>query len=31
MVWRDVTAVSILRDDFIFIVSVSLRNYDILS
>ena len=28
-VWRDVTAVSTLRDDLTFIVSVSLRKYDI--
>ena len=25
--WRGVTAVSTLRDDFTFIVSVNLRNY----
>ena len=30
-VWRGVTAVSILRDDLTFIVSVSLRKYDIFS
>ena len=30
-VWRGVTAVSTLRDDFTFIVSVSLRKYDIFS
>ena len=29
--WRGVTAVSTLRDDLTFIVSVSLRKYDILS
>ena len=27
--WRGVTAVSTLRDDLTFIVSVSLRKYDI--
>ena len=30
-VWRAVTAVSTLRDDLTFIVSVSLRKYDIFS
>ena len=29
--WRGVTAVSTLRDDLTFIVSVSLRKYDIFS
>ena len=29
--WRDVTAVSTLRDDLTFIVSVSLKKYDIFS
>ena len=29
--WRGVTAVSTLRDDLTFIVSVSLRKYDILT
>ena len=29
--WRGVIAVSTLRDDLTFIVSVSLRKYDILS
>ena len=31
MVGRGVTAVSTLRDDLTFIVSVSLRKYDIFS
>ena len=30
-VWRGVTAVSTLRDDLTFIVSVTLRKYDIFS
>ena len=30
-VWRGVTAVSTLRDDLTFIVSVSLRKYNIFS
>ena len=30
-VWRGVTAVSTLRDDFTFIESVSLRKYDTFS
>ena len=30
-VWRGVTAVSTFRDDLTFIVSVSLRKYDIFS
>ena len=29
--WRDVTAVSILRDDLTFLVSVSLIKYDMFS
>ena len=29
--WRGVTALSTLRDDLAFIVSVSLREYDIFS
>ena len=29
--WRGVTALSILKDDFTFIVSVSLRKCDIFS
>ena len=30
-VWRGVTAVSTFRDDLTFILSVSLRKYDIFS